>query len=520
MEWNISLGQTCVLTLDKREYMPEALPQVNEFPDRGLLPLSAEVAGEQVTLTADVQNLRVFGEYLAQADDRTGYALLRGLFAAIREVDKSAVLRRECLEMDLHSIFVQENDQVSLLYTPVVLSDADGQQSADKLLEQLRQLEKKRPPSEDEKVRRLREMIADPYVTVNMLCLHCESVTEQQVGAMQASATHPVFTQIPQFTAPVQQTPQQPVIRAQNHNIAMQPAPIAAYAEKAAYAAPKAPAAPPFTSGIAVGMDEATQAPVAMGMDEATQAPAPVHVGADQPTQGEAPAAPPAPPARRQEAPRPRQASPDRAPVRQSVQAAKPDPVQEEEAQEKEISLTTGRAYAVLGVLMVFSVLIGLFISSLLGGIGLFFYLLMLVVGAVWLYRKGFFQYLIRKKEAAPEPDAPELLPVFDVRIKLQSVNLAKRVEVTIRAREQIIGADEKSCLAPLPFRGVSRRHCKITCVERHGNASYYITDLGSKNGTELNGVLLQPDRQYPVYPGDQIVLAHRYKFVVHSDAY
>ena len=47
----------------------------------------------------------------------------------------------------------------------------------------------------------------------------------------------------------------------------------------------------------------------------------------------------------------------------------------------------------------------------------------------------------------------------------------------------------------------VSRRHARIT----KGRASYFITDLGSSNGTDLNGHPLRPNCAYRLRNGDRI---------------
>jgi serine/threonine protein kinase len=47
----------------------------------------------------------------------------------------------------------------------------------------------------------------------------------------------------------------------------------------------------------------------------------------------------------------------------------------------------------------------------------------------------------------------------------------------------------------------VSRRHARIT----KGQAGYFITDLGSSNGTTVNGLPLAPDRAYLLRNGDRI---------------
>jgi hypothetical protein len=50
---------------------------------------------------------------------------------------------------------------------------------------------------------------------------------------------------------------------------------------------------------------------------------------------------------------------------------------------------------------------------------------------------------------------------------------------------------------------GISRRHCRL---ERR-DASLTLTDLGSANGTYLNGEPLVPHQVYTVADGDQLIL-------------
>jgi pSer/pThr/pTyr-binding forkhead associated (FHA) protein len=47
----------------------------------------------------------------------------------------------------------------------------------------------------------------------------------------------------------------------------------------------------------------------------------------------------------------------------------------------------------------------------------------------------------------------------------------------------------------------VSRRHARIT----KGSRGYFVTDLGSSNGTTINGQALEPGRAYRLRNGDRI---------------
>ncbi len=50
---------------------------------------------------------------------------------------------------------------------------------------------------------------------------------------------------------------------------------------------------------------------------------------------------------------------------------------------------------------------------------------------------------------------------------------------------------------------GVSRRHAVLFC----GDDGLYIRDLGSTNGTQINGFALQPKQSYRLRSGDKIEL-------------
>jgi len=52
---------------------------------------------------------------------------------------------------------------------------------------------------------------------------------------------------------------------------------------------------------------------------------------------------------------------------------------------------------------------------------------------------------------------------------------------------------------------GVSRRHAAV--IRDDDNQALYLEDLGSTNGTRINGFLLEPRRRYRLCDGDEIEL-------------
>jgi hypothetical protein len=72
----------------------------------------------------------------------------------------------------------------------------------------------------------------------------------------------------------------------------------------------------------------------------------------------------------------------------------------------------------------------------------------------------------------------------------------------TIREDELIIGRGGE-CDLVLPERQVSREHIRIY----HAGNTYYMEDLGSKNGTWVNGKQVQSDT-VPLQDGDEIQIA------------
>jgi len=70
-----------------------------------------------------------------------------------------------------------------------------------------------------------------------------------------------------------------------------------------------------------------------------------------------------------------------------------------------------------------------------------------------------------------------------------------------LKGEESVIGRHPSAEVA-LPLLAISRQHAKITCTPQ----GYFIEDLGSRNGTFLNGQPLG-DNPQPLNSGDTIVL-------------
>ncbi|MBQ6399576.1 MAG: FHA domain-containing protein [Clostridia bacterium] len=175
-----------------------------------------------------------------------------------------------------------------------------------------------------------------------------------------------------------------------------------------------------------------------------------------------------------------------------------------------------------------FVLLIAVAGAALLGGafagaVGVIFVLILAAATTGILTATGKLRGFLRPrkpKKNLPELDAPELTSVYTVKLRLKSTNLPKPVEITIRKEEQLLGCDSVLCIQPLPYKGISHRHCTIISKHQHGHTTYFVRDEGSKNGTKLNDRKLDPGIDYPLQIGDLITLAGRYQFKVLSDAY
>jgi hypothetical protein len=79
-----------------------------------------------------------------------------------------------------------------------------------------------------------------------------------------------------------------------------------------------------------------------------------------------------------------------------------------------------------------------------------------------------------------------------------------QRVALPPPGRDLVIGRGE-TCDAPLVDPDLSREHARI----RRGHAMTTICDLESKNGTEVQGVLVPPGDEQPLRHGDRVRLGN-----------
>lgn len=75
---------------------------------------------------------------------------------------------------------------------------------------------------------------------------------------------------------------------------------------------------------------------------------------------------------------------------------------------------------------------------------------------------------------------------------------------ILLTGETHIIGRGEESDLV-LADTAISKKHCRFEKTEDR----YYLVDLGSTNGTFLNGIRLLPDRRYELEQGSLIRLGH-----------
>ncbi len=105
----------------------------------------------------------------------------------------------------------------------------------------------------------------------------------------------------------------------------------------------------------------------------------------------------------------------------------------------------------------------------------------------------------------APPPPPPDPLARLVVLPGGEELHLAGKRETTIGRSDPVTGIQPDIDLTPVDGqRSVSRRHARIR-KEEDGTWSV-IEDVGTMNGTFVNGVRLETGRPHPLAPGDTVV--------------
>lgn len=125
--------------------------------------------------------------------------------------------------------------------------------------------------------------------------------------------------------------------------------------------------------------------------------------------------------------------------------------------------------------------------------------------------------------------DATEIIgsdEVYDsnmLRLSLEDAagyNCPKYIEINLQKGFATVGRYDKSGQAQSDFNFdaslsfISRRHFR---VEKAGE-QWQIIDIGSKNGTLVNGELLAPNMAYPLHSGDRIMLSNKNRLTYRID--
>lgn len=102
-------------------------------------------------------------------------------------------------------------------------------------------------------------------------------------------------------------------------------------------------------------------------------------------------------------------------------------------------------------------------------------------------------------------PGTPEPPKEKDGTLCLQSVNTPETIVLEVQKPRYIIGKNAAAVDGVISCnKAISRIHC---CIDKLG-AEYQITDMGSANGTFVNGDRVLPNQSRKLQPGDVIRLA------------
>ena len=128
---------------------------------------------------------------------------------------------------------------------------------------------------------------------------------------------------------------------------------------------------------------------------------------------------------------------------------------------------------------------------------------LCLLIGIVMFFRRSKRHDELGEDEESSEVETAVLLS-FDVLIRGESVGIKVPAELVARARGVVIGRSATDCDFVIDSPELSRSHIRLS--ERDG--ILYVEDLGSANGTILNGLKLQSGNLVALHHEDELELA------------
>ncbi len=101
-----------------------------------------------------------------------------------------------------------------------------------------------------------------------------------------------------------------------------------------------------------------------------------------------------------------------------------------------------------------------------------------------------------------PTPPTPRVQPPMTI----TSINSPIQLSLSVAKGEYLIGKNPNMVDGAITYNpAISRVHCKITFL----SGCYYVTDMGSANGTYVNDSLLSKDQPVQVRSGDSLKLAN-----------
>lgn len=96
--------------------------------------------------------------------------------------------------------------------------------------------------------------------------------------------------------------------------------------------------------------------------------------------------------------------------------------------------------------------------------------------------------------------------PTYQPALNFRCVNAPVSVNFQINSSEYVIGKSADKADGVISFnKAISRVHCKIS----YKNGNYFITDLGSANGTYVNSKKIPPQHPVKIQNGDAVRLAN-----------